>query len=190
MMLEYKNVSIEEIRMDDYRSSGGFFGSPFATLGALLCRPGSDKTTPYAIGQLYQKIAGNFTANQEQDKGRILPTMPVKNDELERSKPVLQNSVEKSRLIEMSFTNPEDKTKRNVVVSMGSEPEVTVRFSTANGSVDQTVRDRRRRSHGRSRHRSSEKKPNKTPREHVTDRKIEPKSEASHSSGSKRKHRR
>ncbi|KAJ6636577.1 hypothetical protein Bhyg_15168 [Pseudolycoriella hygida] len=52
-MKEYENVSIEEIRAQDYEASGGFFGSPIAKLCATLCVKPEEKLRPYTYGEIY-----------------------------------------------------------------------------------------------------------------------------------------
>lgn len=60
---EYENLSNEEIRIEDYKASGGLFGSAIAKIGATLCVEPKYKLKPYLLGKLYRTAMG-VTANK------------------------------------------------------------------------------------------------------------------------------
>lgn len=74
-MKEYWNVSIEEIRCEDYDASGGVFGSAFAKLAGALCVHPDRKLRPYCYGELY-KAALSQQKNQQDNKLNLLPAVP------------------------------------------------------------------------------------------------------------------
>lgn len=64
-MEEYKNFSPEEIRLEDYKASGGFFGSPFAKLSGEFCVSSDKKLRPYCYGEQYKAAVSSFMNNRQ-----------------------------------------------------------------------------------------------------------------------------
>lgn len=125
-MREYENVSIEEIRYEDYTASGGFFGSAFAKLAGALCVDPHRKLRPYCYGEWYEVALGQ-QKNQQDNKPGLLPAVP--DDAFK-----MQTQIQKPSNVNLCFHG-----KQNIKVFVNCIGDSNINFSFKDNSAVQDV---------------------------------------------------
>lgn len=127
-MNQYAHRSTEEIRLEDYKASGGFFGSSFAKLAGALCvRPGR-KLRPYCYGEMYHAALNPFInqKTQQDNKCAKLPAWQTESalrcDELKSP-----NQIQRSSNVNLCFHG-----KQNIDVLVNCIGDSNVNFSFDN----------------------------------------------------------